>query len=70
MTHFPYTGRTGSDGSPTLVLVDDEVYSDLIEALDFLLELISDDFAIIEWHARVFLTDARFERALRAGLHA
>ncbi|WP_175998269.1 hypothetical protein [Burkholderia stabilis] len=44
----------------------DDAYTDLIEALDYLLALTSDEFAVIEWHARVFPIDAQFERVLRA----
>ncbi len=53
--------RRNDTGTP------DVAYAHLIEGLDSMLDLSSEDFSILEWHARAFQADERFEQALRLG---
>ncbi|MBR8426372.1 MULTISPECIES: hypothetical protein [Burkholderia cepacia complex] len=53
--------RRNNDTTP------DGAYTELISELDFLLELVADDYEVLEWHARVFPIDEVFEKLLKAG---
>ncbi|MDN7683904.1 hypothetical protein [Burkholderia cenocepacia] len=48
-------------------MTPDDAYVHLIEAVDCMLGLTSEEFEVLEWHAWAFQLDERFERALRAG---